>query len=226
MLVVACVACEGELTRSGEVTLMDSGPRTDASTDAGPRIDAGRTDGGVTDTGPRIDAATPDAGPSDAGPPPEVPLPEMCAGGPLAEPIAGCRPMPVPNTGDPYADCVARINQFRAECQCLPPLMRWTEGEACADMQAEYDANGAGPHGGFRDNICSPRGNAQNECPGWGSVNQVISGCLQVMWDEGPGEPFSEHGHYINMSNTSFTRVACGFYETAGGSIWAVQNFR
>ena len=46
------------------------------------------------------------------------------------------------------------------------------------------------------------------------------------MWDEGPGEPFSEHGHYINMSNQEYRMVACGFYETSGGQIWSVQNFR
>ncbi len=57
------------------------------------------------------------------------------------------------------------------------------------------------------------------------SEDQVISGCLQMMWDEGPGEPFSAHGHYINMSNTSYNRVACGFYTTPSGSVWAVQNF-
>jgi hypothetical protein len=46
------------------------------------------------------------------------------------------------------------------------------------------------------------------------------------MWDEGPGEPYSAHGHYINMTNPSYTMVACGFYETAGGSVWSVQNFQ
>ena len=48
-------------------------------------------------------------------------------------------------------------------------------------------------------------------------MESVISGCLQAMWNEGPGEPFSEHGHYINMTRASFSMVACGFYE-AGGS--------
>lgn len=150
--------------------------------------------------------------------------PGECEGGPLAEPIPGCQPTPVPDTGDMYADCVARINQFRWECQCLPPLDRWPEGESCADEHAEYDST-HGAHAGFQANICSPRGNAQNECPGWGSVGQVLDGCLQMMWDEGPGEPFAEHGHYINMSSTNYNRVACGFYTTAGGSVWAVQNF-
>ena len=45
------------------------------------------------------------------------------------------------------------------------------------------------------------------------------------MWDEGPGEPFSEHGHYINMSNPEFTRVACGIFTAEDGEIWSVQNF-
>ena len=145
---------------------------------------------------------------------------------PLTAPIPGCRPSPVPDTGDIYADCVARINQFRAECQCLPPLRRWTEGESCADQHAQYDSEGAGPHGGFRDRVCSSGGNAQNECPGWPSSSEVISGCLQQMWDEGPGEPFSAHGHYINMSSDRYSQVACGFHVAADGSTWAVQNFQ
>ncbi len=36
----------------------------------------------------------------------------------------------------------------------------------------------------------------------------------------------SKHGHYINMSSTSYTEVACGFYQTSDGSWWAVQDFR
>ena len=47
-----------------------------------------------------------------------------------------------------------------------------------------------------------------------------------MMWDEGPGEPYSEHGHYINMSSASYTMVACGFYQNAQGEVWANQNFR
>lgn len=147
-----------------------------------------------------------------------------CSGGPLGSPVAECRPAPLPATGDPYADCVTRINQLRWECQCLPPLARWTEAEGCADQHAEYDST-RGAHAGFRDDICSPRGWAQNECPGWRSAEDVISGCLQAMWDEGPGEPYSAHGHYINMTNPSYGKVACGFYETSDGSFWSVQNF-
>ena len=147
-----------------------------------------------------------------------------CASGPLDTPIPGCRPRPVPDTGDLRDDCVARINQFRWECQCLPPLTRWNAGEACADQQAEYDVT-HGPHAGIRAMICSPGGGGQNECPGWGSSEDVLDGCMQAMWDEGPGEDFQAHGHYLNMSNTAYTGVACGFHTTANGRVWAVQNF-
>lgn len=149
-----------------------------------------------------------------------------CGGGPLSSPLAGCSPTLDALTGDPAADCVNRINQFRRECQCLPPLERWVEAESCAGQQAEYDAAGNGPHAGFSKGICKPSGFGQNECPGWGSTRDVLGGCLQSMWDEGPGEPFEEHGHYLNMSNRDYTQVACGFATDAEGGIWAVQNFR
>ena len=142
-----------------------------------------------------------------------------------------CEPDP-PNTGDEREDCVARVNQFR-QCVCLPPLQRWTEGESCADQQAEYDYQQGVAHAGFNDRICSPGGNAQNECRGWNSASQVIDGCLQGMFDEGPGpegcasDPtcYMEHGHFINMTS-DFSQVACGFYTAPGGEVWAVQNFQ
>ncbi len=134
-----------------------------------------------------------------------------------------------PSTGDPAQDCVNRINQFRRECQCLPALQRWTDGEDCADRQAMIDQQTMTAHNGFRMGICSS-GGGQNECPGWlgwGSVESTISGCLQQMWDEGPGDFYGPppHGHYINMSSTRFTRVACGFF-ISGSTTTAVQNFQ
>jgi hypothetical protein len=142
-----------------------------------------------------------------------------------------CTLDPPESTGDPAQDCVNRINQFRAECACLPPLERWTEGEACADEMAEYDSEEDSAHAGFQDDICEG-GSAQNECPGWRSEEQVVDGCLQAMWDEGPppsepctGDCFQEYGHFINMTDPDFNKVACGFFTTDGGEVWAVQNF-
>lgn len=148
-------------------------------------------------------------------------------------PAVECEPEPLPSTGDPHQDCVDRVNQFRVGCWCLPALERWTEGEACANQHAQYDSELDEAHAGFSDGICDNGGNAQNECPGWRSETQIIEGCLQMMYDEGPppsqqcsGQCFQDHGHFINMTNERYTRVACGFYTTPGGQVWSVQNFR
>ena len=150
---------------------------------------------------------------------------KTCSEGPLSRPRPSCTPPPLPSTGNPYEDCAARINQLRWHCQCLPPLARWKGGEKCANTHAKYDSK-RGIHAGFNDGICKPEGLAQNECPGWPSTRGVIEGCLQAMWDEGPGKRFSKHGHYTNMSSPSYERVACGFAKTPDGEIWSVQNFR
>jgi hypothetical protein len=143
-----------------------------------------------------------------------------CEGGPLSAPIPGCAPTPPASTGDFGQDCVDRINQFRWECQCLPPLARWADAEACTDEQSGNDQNGGGAHGNF--GACGEW--AQNTCPNWGSESDIIGGCLQAMWDEGPGEPFEAHGHYINMSSLDYTKVACG-YSSGGEGLWSNQNF-
>lgn len=146
-------------------------------------------------------------------------------------PNIACKLDPPPSSGDLYQDCVDRINQFRTECACLTPLERRMDGEGCADQMAEYDAGKNQAHAGAQDMICSP-GGAQNECPGYSSNAQVIGLCLQQMWDEGPppvepceGECFQTYGHFINMTDLSMKRVACGFFTTASGKVWAVQNF-
>jgi len=144
------------------------------------------------------------------------------------------------STGDIRQDCVNRINQFRTTCACLKPLARWTDGEACADMDSQYDAMQMVGHAGAMANICN-WGDAQDECPGDPSNQYVVSMCLQQMWSEGPppaGTTIAEcespqmldtcyetHGHFINMSNPDVTKVACGFYTTSTGSVWAAQNF-
>ena len=119
--------------------------------------------------------------------------------------------------------CVDTINQYRATLS-LPPLTRWTEKESCSDGEAKSDSITGQAHGAF--GTCQEM--AQNECPNWPlPIEKQILGCLQMMWDEGPGEPYSEHGHYINMTNPKYTQVACGFAVTADGKkFWSVQNFR
>jgi hypothetical protein len=133
------------------------------------------------------------APPDDAWTPPpnDAWVDPACGPGttPLSAPIANCNP-PVPaSTGDPAQDCVNRINQLRCQCQHLPPLMRWTAGEACANQEAMYDQQHMTAHAGFMANICAS-GYGENECPGWSgwsSIPMTVDQCLQDMWNEGPG---------------------------------------
>jgi hypothetical protein len=54
----------------------------------------------------------------------------------------------------------------------------------------------------------------------------MIGDCMQMMWNEGPGDFNAGHGHYINMSSTMYTKVACGFHLLPDGNVWAVQDFQ
>jgi hypothetical protein len=64
----------------------------------------------------------------------------------------------------------------------------------------------------------------QCECPGkgggWTSIDQIVPGCLDLMWAEGPGG-----GHYDIMASTSYTMVSCGFYDGPNG-VWGTQDYK
>ena len=128
---------------------------------------------------------------------------------------------PPPPTGTTAQEiCVAEINKWRAT-ENLPPLQRWSSAETCSDGEAKSDSETGTAHGAFGRRT----ENAQTECPGWpGKPEQMIAGCLKMMWEEKFGS--GEKGHYLNMKSTSFSKVACGFHVTAAGKVWAVQNFR
>ena len=122
--------------------------------------------------------------------------------------------------GDPYAAarqaCVDYINKLRATLG-RPPYARWTANEACTDTQAKADGASGTAHSAFGQ--CNESG--QCECPGWSSVSDIIPGCLDAMWSEGPGG-----GHYDIMSSTQYTMVSCGFAPAADGSMWGTQDYQ
>jgi hypothetical protein len=146
---------------------------------------------------------------------------------PPAGPAPGASPpaSPLPGaSGDPYQNarklCVDKTNEFRARVGA-PPLGRSTAQEACNDQQAKSDASTNAIHGAF--GRCNE--SAQNECPNWpGPPDAVVGPCLQQMFDEGPGN-YADHGHYINMTNRQYRSVSCGFYVSASGSVWVIQDF-
>jgi len=126
------------------------------------------------------------------------------------------------NASSPEQLCVDTINQDRATLG-LPAYTRWTSAESCAGTQAQKDSASGVAHSAFGS--CGE--SAQDECPGWpGPPASMITGCLAQMWAEGPGPFANGHGHYDNMSNASYTQVACGFYTLSDGSVWAAQDFK
>ncbi len=135
-------------------------------------------------------------------------------------------PQPPPSA-DRFASarqqCVTITNGYRARLG-LPPLGRRPDMEGCADAESASDGRSGKAHGAF--GLCKGS-SAQNECPGWdaASPDQSLASCLQMMFNEGPGEPYSAHGHYINMTGKGITGVACGFSIDAQGQLWVVQDF-
>jgi hypothetical protein len=227
---------------SGVPAGQDSGTSSEDASAAGDSMAASRSD---------TDASAPangnPQGPPDASGAGSLSTPDAGTGvtstggdgGPCTMNLACVLAAP-PSTGDIRQDCVNRINQFRTTCACMKPLARWTAGEACADMDAQYDAMKDVGHAGAMANICN-WGAAQDECPGDPSNQYVIDMCLQQMWSEGPPPAgttiaqcespqmldscYEVHGHFINMSDPDVNQVACGFYTTSTGAVWAAQNF-
>lgn len=60
-----------------------------------------------------VDSGAGGSGGGTGGTPGDPRFIASCSSGPLAAPLANCQPEPLPSTGDPYADCVTRINQLR-----------------------------------------------------------------------------------------------------------------
>ena len=127
-----------------------------------------------------------------------------------------------PATGGVAQSCVDGINQYRATLG-VAPLARWTPNESCVDGESRDDSVTGRAHASF--GRCGEM--AQNACPGWpGPPEKMIGPCLDAMWKEGPGPEGAAHGHYINMSNASYTKVACGQFVMPTGDVWAVQYFQ
>ena len=130
-----------------------------------------------------------------------------------------------PPVNDAFASarhaCLERTNGYRARVGVAPLDLR-RHHEPCTDGQAKDDAAANRAHATF--GRCGEA--SQNECPGYpGTPESVVAMCLEQMFAEGPGEPYSAHGHYINMTEKSYKGLACGFFIAPDGKVWLLQNF-
>jgi hypothetical protein len=143
--------------------------------------------------------------------------------------------------------CVDEINMYRAMLPSLKPLKRATAAqETCSDSGAQMDGDSGEAHGSARAGLCTKVGlGSEDTCPGWGvggfsgnaTITDALKQCLKQMWAE--GEPpvsramcvqdlsgcFEKYGHYLNMSDSGVSSVACSFYKMKNGEYWMNQDF-
>jgi hypothetical protein len=120
-------------------------------------------------------------------------------------------------------DCLAKINEYRATENLKPLTLAAQEKQTCADKQSADDLKSNKAHGHFGD--CGEF--AQNSGPNFNAKWQknataVAEYYLRMMWEEekalvtsgerdpNKSEDYPYIGHYLNMKNTSYTKVACG----------------
>lgn len=120
-------------------------------------------------------------------------------------------------------DCLAKINEYRATENLKPLTLAAQEKQTCADKQSADDLASNKAHGHFGD--CGEF--AQNSGPNFNASWQknataVAEYYLKMMWEEekalvtsgerdpNKSEDYPYIGHYLNMKNTSYTKVACG----------------
>lgn len=134
--------------------------------------------------------------------------------------------------------CLEVINKYRATENLKPLTLAPEAKQTCVDEQAAADLVSGKAHGHFGD--CGEF--AQNSGPNvdlkWRDTEEkIVDTYLEMMWSEkelvesGKRDPakkedYSYIGHYLNMSSTKYTTVACGIAKNSDGTKgWFNVNF-
>ena len=121
-------------------------------------------------------------------------------------------------------DCLAKINEYRATEDLKPLTLASEEKQTCADKQSADDLKTNEAHGHFGD--CGEF--AQNSGPNFSgswqkNASAVAEYYLKMMWEDEKAKAekgvteYAQIGHYLNMKNTSYTKVACGIALSSDG---------
>ena len=127
-------------------------------------------------------------------------------------------------------DCLAKINEYRATENLEPLVLASAEIQACADKQSAADLKDNVAHGHAYE--CGE--SAQNSGPNFKAAYHknatgVAESYLKMMWEDEKAKVTSGErdlandddypyiGHYINMRNTRYTKVACGIALSSDG---------
>ncbi len=127
-------------------------------------------------------------------------------------------------------DCLAKINEYRATENLKPLTLASEEKQTCADEQSAADLASNVAHGHFGDCGEFAQNSDPNFNPAWQkSATDVAEYYLKMMWedekakvtsgerDPNKSEDYPYIGHYLNMKNTGYTKVACGIALSSDG---------
>ena len=135
--------------------------------------------------------------------------------------------------------CLEVVNAKRAT-EDLPPLARAAEDkEKCATEQSAADMEANKGHGHFGDCGESAQNSGPNINTAWYKTETaIVDTYVNMMWDDekklvtsgerdpNKSEDYSYIGHYLNMKNTRYSKLACGIaYSVDGKKAWFNMNF-
>ena len=121
-------------------------------------------------------------------------------------------------------DCLAKINEYRATENLEPLALADEEKQACADEQSANDLAENSAHGHFKACGEFAQNSGPNFSAGWlKTATDVADYYLTMMWEDEKAKAeqgiteYAQIGHYLNMKNTSYTKVACGIALSSDG---------
>lgn len=124
-----------------------------------------------------------------------------------------------------------KVNAYRAS-KGVAPLVIDPALSAFALTGSERLSDDHAPHANFKfeagtdpafagahvwaENQGDPNGVRKLDADPTVNTQKQIDLMLKLMWDEGPGDAATGHGHYDNMMNPAFTRMGVGLYSRDG----------
>jgi len=136
-------------------------------------------------------------------------------------------------------ECLKLANEYRATEEVAPLELADDEKQLCTINQAAADMADNKAHGHFKE--CGEW--AQNSGPNFSTswrtnATAAVQYYIKSMWedekalvtsgqrDPNKKEDYPDIGHYLNMRNASYTKVACGIAISADGTKgWFNMNF-
>ncbi|SHG82941.1 Cysteine-rich secretory protein family protein [Fibrobacter sp. UWH9] len=134
--------------------------------------------------------------------------------------------------------CLDVINKYRATEGLTSLVLAPEAKQTCVEEQAAADLKANSAHGHFGDCGEFAQNSGPNISLSWmGTEEKIVDYYLEMMWNEkklvesgqrdpNKSEDYSYIGHYLNMSSTKYSSVACGIAKSSDGKTgWFNVNF-